>query len=150
MTSPSQTSQPDKAGRPIVLALLSGGLDSAIVVKLMLDQGLSVLALNFISPFCTCSPKKGGGCGVAARSAQSMGVDLRVMKKGMEYLKIVEHPRFGYGRGLNPCIDCRIYILKKAAEVMREVGAVCIVTGEVLGQRPMSQHRRALDIIERE
>jgi tRNA(Ile)-lysidine synthase TilS/MesJ len=79
-----------------------------------------------------------------------MGVKLRTMSKGLDYLRVVEHPRFGYGRGLNPCIDCRIYILRKAAEVMRETGAVCVVTGEVLGQRPMSQHRRALDIIERE
>lgn len=148
MDTSTQTLQPDRAGRPTVIALLSGGLDSVIVVKMMLDQGLNVLAINFISPFCTCSPKKEGGCGIAQRAAQSMGVELRVQKKGMEYLRIVEHPRFGYGRGLNPCIDCRIYILKKAAEVMREVGAVCIVTGEVLGQRPMSQHRRSLDIIE--
>jgi hypothetical protein len=125
-------------------------LDSSIVVKLMLDQGLRVLALNFVSPFCTCSPKKDGGCRMAARVAQSMGVELRVMNKGLDYLKIVERPRFGYGRGLNPCIDCRIYILRKAAAVMQETGALCVVTGEVLGQRPMSQHRRALDIIERE
>jgi hypothetical protein len=136
--------------RPTVIALLSGGLDSSIVVKLMVDQGLRVLALNFVSPFCTCSPKKDGGCRMASRVAQSMGVELRVMNKGLDYLKIVERPRFGYGRGLNPCIDCRIYILRKAAELMHETGALCVVTGEVLGQRPMSQHRRALDIIERE
>jgi hypothetical protein len=79
-----------------------------------------------------------------------MGVELRVMNKGLDYLRVVERPRFGYGRGLNPCIDCRIYMLRKAAETMRKLGAVCVVTGEVLGQRPMSQHRRALDLIERE
>jgi hypothetical protein len=72
------------------------------------------------------------------------------MDKGMEYLKIVEHPRFGHGRGINPCIDCRIFILKKAAAVMEEEKAQFIITGEVLGQRPMSQHRAALDLIERE
>lgn len=136
--------------RPTVVALLSGGLDSSLVVKLMLDEGLKVHALNFISPFCTCSPRKNGGCGVAVRTARSLGVELRVMKKGMDYLTIVEHPRFGYGRAVNPCIDCRIYILRKAADVMRETGAVCVVTGEVLGQRPMSQHRHALDLIEKE
>ena len=150
MTSPAQSSSGAGTGNPTVIALLSGGLDSSIVVKLMLDQGLGVLALNFVSPFCTCSPKKDGGCRMAARVAQSMGVELRVMNKGLDYLRIVERPRFGYGRGLNPCIDCRIYILRKAALVMRETGAVCVVTGEVLGQRPMSQHRQALDIIERE
>ncbi|MEI6210575.1 MAG: hypothetical protein WCR06_03000 [bacterium] len=138
------------SSRPTVIALLSGGLDSALVIKLMVDQGLNVLALNFTSPFCTCTSHKEGGCMLAARVAQSMGVKLRVMSKGMEYLRVVEHPRFGYGRALNPCIDCRIYILRKAADVMRELGAICVVTGEVLGQRPMSQHRRALDDIERE
>ncbi len=136
--------------RPSVVVLLSGGLDSSLAVKLMLDQGLNVLALHFVSPFCTCSPRKQGGCSLAARVAQNMGVKLRVMKKGMDYLRIVERPRFGYGRGLNPCIDCRIYMLRRAAEVMMETGSVCVVTGEVLGQRPMSQHRRALDLIERE
>lgn len=138
------------SSRPTVIALLSGGLDSALVVKLMQDQGMNVLALNFTSPFCTCSSRKESGCKLAARVAQSMGVELRVMRKGMDYLRVVERPRFGYGRALNPCIDCRIYILRKAADVMREVGAICVVTGEVLGQRPMSQHRRALNDIERE
>ncbi len=150
MTLPTQTPSIEGAKRPSVVALLSGGLDSTIVVRMMLDQGFGVLALNFISPFCTCSPKKDGGCRMAARVAQSMGVELRVMNKGIDYLRIVERPRFGYGRGLNPCIDCRIYILRKAADVMRETGALCVVTGEVLGQRPMSQHRRSLEIIERE
>lgn len=150
MTYPIHTSSATGTARPTVVALLSGGLDSTLVVKLMLDQGLHVLALNFISPFCTCSPKKDGGCRMATRVAQSLGVELRTMTKRLDYLKIVAQPRFGYGRGLNPCIDCRIYILRKAAEVMQETGALCVVTGEVLGQRPMSQHRRALDIIERE
>ncbi len=135
---------------PGVVALLSGGLDSTLAVRLMADLGLHVLALNFVGPFCTCSPRKHGGCRLAVSVAQSMGVELRVMSKGLDYLRIVEQPRFGHGRGLNPCIDCRIYMLRKAAEVMRETGAVCVVTGEVLGQRPMSQHRRALDLIERE
>jgi tRNA-uridine 2-sulfurtransferase len=150
MTSSSQLTSAAEDKRLLVIALLSGGLDSTVAVRMMLDQGLRVLALNFISPFCTCSPRKEGGCRLAARVAQEMGVELRVMNKGMDYLRIVERPRFGRGRGINPCIDCRIYILRKAAEVMKETGAVCVVTGEVLGQRPMSQHRKALDTIERE
>ena len=133
-----------------VVVLLSGGLDSAVAIRLMLDQGLNVVALNFVSPFCTCSPRKAGGCSLAAQVARNLDVELRVMAKGPDYLRIVEHPRFGTGRGLNPCIDCRIYMLRKAAALMAEIGAVAVVTGEVLGQRPMSQHRRALDVIERE
>lgn len=146
-TTPAFTAPPV---RPAVVALLSGGLDSTLAMKLMLDQGLRVLALNFVSPFCTCSPRKDGGCRLATSVARNMGVELRVMNKGLDYLRTVERPRFGYGRGLNPCIDCRVYMLRKAAEIMREIGAVCVMTGEVLGQRPMSQHRRALDLIERE
>ncbi|MHC5079977.1 MAG: hypothetical protein ACYTHN_13230, partial [Planctomycetota bacterium] len=68
----------------------------------------------------------------------------------IEYLRLVEKPRFGHGRGMNPCLDCRIYMLRKAREVMAEWGAHFVVTGEVLGQRPMSQHRKALSLIERE
>ena len=150
----SEGKQPSPAGgkgNPSVVVLLSGGLDSSLAVKLMLDEGFSVLALNFVSPFCTCTSRKdGAGCHMAARVARSLGVELRVMNKGMDFLRIVERPRFGRGRGLNPCIDCRIYMLRRAAEVMRETGALCVVTGEVLGQRPMSQHRQALDLIERE
>ncbi len=136
--------------KPKAIVLLSGGLDSTLAVRLMLDQGVEVLALNFVSPFCTCGSRKAGSCHLAAEVAREMGVELRVLSKGLDYLKIVEKPRFGHGRGLNPCIDCRIYMLRKAAALMDEVGAGFVVTGEVLGQRPMSQHRSALDRIERE
>ena len=65
-------------------------------------------------------------------------------------IKKVKHPRFGYGRSMNPCLDCRIFMLKKAAAIMKEEQAQFIITGEVLGQRPMSQHCSVLDLIERE
>jgi len=109
-----------------------------------------LLALNFVGPFCTCSPRSPGGCHLASEVARTLGVEIRVENKGMEYLRIVENPRFGHGRGLNPCIDCRIYMLRRAAALMEETSASFVVTGEVLAQRPMSQHRRALDLIERE
>lgn len=136
--------------RPKAIALLSGGLDSTLAIKIMLEQNIEVVAVNFISPFCTCSPRREGTCHLASVVAQKLGVKIRVLNKGMEYLKIVEHPRFGYGRGINPCLDCRIFMLKKSANIMPEEKAQFIVTGEVLGQRPMSQHRAALDLIERE
>jgi len=116
----------------------------------MLEQGIEILAVNFVSPFCTCSPRHEGSCHRATQVARSLGVEIRVFSKGMDYLRIVERPRFGRGRGMNPCIDCRIYTLRKAAQLMDQTGASFIVTGEVLGQRPMSQHRAALELIERE
>lgn len=139
-----------RATKAKAIVLLSGGLDSTLALKAMIEQDIEVLALNFIGPFCTCSPRKTGTCHLASEVARRLGVEIRVLSKGMDYLQLVEHPRFGRGRGLNPCIDCRIYMLRKAALLMEEVGAKFVVTGEVLGQRPMSQHRVALDLIERE
>ena len=132
------------------LALLSGGLDSTLAVKVMLDQGISVEALNFTSPFCTCTGKNAGCKSEAVRVAQEFGIPIKVINKGVDYLEIVRKPKHGYGKGLNPCIDCRIFLLRKAREYMTESGADFIITGEVLGQRPMSQRRDTLRVIERE
>ena len=132
------------------LALLSGGLDSTLAVKVMLDQGIEVEALNFTSPFCTCTGKNSGCKSEAVRVASEFNIPIKVMHKGLDYLEIVRNPRHGYGKGVNPCIDCRIFLLRKAREYMAESGADFVITGEVLGQRPMSQRRDTLRIIERE
>jgi len=132
------------------LALLSGGLDSTLAVKMMLDLGLEVEALNFTSPFCTCTGKNAGCKSEAVRVAQEFNIPIKVMHKGIDYLEIVRNPRHGYGKGVNPCVDCRIYLLTKAREYMAESGADFVITGEVLGQRPMSQRRDTLRVIERE
>jgi tRNA U34 2-thiouridine synthase MnmA/TrmU len=132
------------------LALLSGGLDSTLAVKIMLEQGIKVEALNFTSPFCTCTGKNSGCKSEAMRVASELDIPIKVMNKGLEYLEIVRKPKHGYGKGMNPCIDCRIFLLRKAKEYMAECGADFIITGEVLGQRPMSQRRNALQLIERE
>ncbi len=132
------------------IALLSGGLDSTLAVKLMLDQGIEVVALNFMTPFCNCTAKSSSCKHEAVRVAREFGIPIRVRYKGMEYLKIVENPKHGYGRGLNPCIDCRIFMHREAKALMEEEGAKFLVTGEVLGQRPMSQRRPVLKLIERE
>jgi tRNA U34 2-thiouridine synthase MnmA/TrmU len=132
------------------LALLSGGLDSTLAVKVMLEQGIQVEALNFTSPFCTCTGKNSGCKSEAVRVASELNVPIKVMNKGEEYLEIVRKPKHGYGKGMNPCIDCRIFLLRKAKEYMSECGADFVITGEVLGQRPMSQRRNALELIERE
>jgi tRNA-specific 2-thiouridylase len=126
------------------LALLSGGLDSTLAVKLILDQGISVEAVNFVTPFCLC---RKGGCG-ALEVAKNLKIPLKTIVSGEEYLRIVRKPRFGYGRNMNPCIDCRIFMLKKAKKYAEETGASFIFTGEVLGQRPMSQHGMTLGLIE--
>ena len=128
------------------LGLLSGGLDSTLAVKLILERGISVEAINFVTPFCLC---RKGGCG-ASEAAKAFNIPLKMVSAGTDYLRVVRNPRFGYGKNMNPCVDCRIFMLKKAKKYAKEIGAKFIFTGEVLGQRPMSQHRGALDLIERE
>ena len=135
-----------KFGKKAVI-LLSGGLDSLLSAKIMLNQGIELLGVKFTSPFCTCD--QGGTC-YAAINAKELGIKLKIITKGEDYLDIIRKPTYGYGRGMNPCVDCRIYTLKKAKEIMHEFGASFVVTGEVLGQRPMSQHMKALKIIEHE
>ncbi len=132
------------------VGLLSGGLDSTLAAKVLIDQGIEVFAVNFTSPFCTCTPKSAGCASVITAVRQLGGIPLKRIAMGQDYLDMVRAPKHGYGRGMNPCIDCRILKLKKAAEYMREIGAQFLFTGEVLGQRPMSQHRRALAVISEE
>jgi hypothetical protein len=117
---------------------------------MMLDMGLDVEALNFTSPFCTCTGKNRGCKSEAVRVAEEFKIPIKVIHKGLDYLEIVRNPQHGYGKGVNPCVDCRIYLLRKAKEYMAECGADFVITGEVLGQRPMSQKRDALRVIERE
>ena len=132
------------------VALLSGGLDSTLAVKLMIDQDIDVTAVHFTSVFCNCSPKK-AGCKMHARKvAEEFAVPILVIHKGMDYIKMVEKPPHGHGSAMNACIDCRIYMLRKVKEMMPELGASFVITGEVLGQRPMSQQRHTIRLIEKE
>ncbi|MHA1380296.1 MAG: hypothetical protein ACTSRG_18145 [Candidatus Helarchaeota archaeon] len=129
------------------IGLLSGGLDSTLAIKLMIDQGIQVEAVNFASPFCLCN--RHGRC-EAIEVADKFNIPIKVINKGEDYLEIVKNPKFGRGKNMNPCIDCRIYMFNKAKEYAIETGAKFIFTGEVLNQRPMSQHLKALKLIERE
>ncbi len=132
------------------IVLLSGGLDSVIAAQLIKDQGIDLVGMNFHSPFCTCASESAGNPCNAAFFAQKLGIELKFLNKGDEYLEIVKNPQFGYGKNLNPCIDCRIYIFKHAWKYAQEIGAEFLITGEVLGQRPKSQHKKALLLIEKE
>jgi len=130
------------------VGLLSGGLDSSLAVKLMIDQGIDVHVLNFVTPFCTCTRK---GCRhEASRVAEVFNIPIKIMSAGNDYIEMIKKPKYGYGRNMNPCVDCRIFMFRKAKQYMEEIGALFIFTGEVLGQRPMSQHRKALMIVEQE
>lgn len=131
------------------LGLFSGGLDSIIAAKVMQHQGIEVLAVNFTSPFFGCSPTLEGEP-VAARYADRYGIPFRSIPLGEAFLEMLRHPRHGYGSALNPCIDCKTFMLRAARELMAEYQADFVFTGEVVGQRPMSQRLDTLNLINRE
>ena len=132
-----------------VVALLSGGLDSQLAVKMMQKQGFEVSAVAIKTPFCDFDC--GRGCGFEIRErADTLGVDLKTVYLGDEYIEMLKNPKHGFGSGMNPCIDCRTMMFKAAKQHMEDIGAEFIISGEVLGQRPMSQHGPALRTIEKE
>lgn len=122
------------------VVLLSGGLDSMLAIRIMQEQGIEVEALNFKTIFTCCQDQ-------SAQVARDLGVRLTVVGQDDDYLDLVKDPQFGRGKGANPCVDCRIYMFEKAKRFMHQIGADFIVSGEVAGQRPMSQKRRDLDRI---
>ncbi len=129
------------------IGLVSGGLDSWLAVKLMLDQGVEIICLNMKTPFCQCDT--GGNC-FSDLVAQEYNLRLIRIFGKEDFLEIVKDPPHGYGKNVNPCIDCRIYLFRKAKEVMEKEGAGFVFSGEVLGERPMSQRLDALKLIDRE
>ncbi len=131
------------------IALLSGGLDSTLAAKIVLDLGIELEALNFLTVFCTCT-NRGETCLASQKAVSALGIPLKVLNVSEEYLHVVKNPKHGYGSNMNPCIDCRIFMMKKAKAYMEEIGASFIVTGEVLGERPMSQRRDSMRLIEKE
>ncbi|MBF0161624.1 MAG: tRNA (5-methylaminomethyl-2-thiouridylate)-methyltransferase [Magnetococcales bacterium] len=141
------------------LGLLSGGLDSMLAARLLLEQGIRVECVNFYTGFCIqnhtgamrnptpgASPPRHD----ALHAAQLLGVKLHLVDIAEEYVRIVTNPKYGYGSNLNPCLDCKIFMVSKAWALKEELGFDFIFTGEVLGQRPMSQRRENLPHIERE
>jgi len=125
------------------ISLYSGGLDSTLATIIVMYQGIEVIAINFEHPF-SCKRKNPDSI------AKNFSFELKYFPLGDKFLEIVKNPKFGYGKNMNPCIDCRILMLKEVKKLMKELGAEFIITGEVLGQRPMSQHISALKSIEKE
>ncbi len=130
------------------IVLLSGGLDSILAARLMLEQGIEVQAVNFSAKLCMCGAKKAGER-AAQSAARTLNIPLKTIDITDDFIEIVKNPSHGYGANVNPCIDCKIYMLKHAKDMMKESGASFLVTGEVLGERPMSQRMDALHIIEK-
>jgi len=130
--------------KPKALALLSGGLDSLLAVKLILGQGVDVEAINFVTPFCLCDR-----CSVN-RFSKDLKIKVYRVFLGQEFLDIVANPPHGYGSRMNPCLDCRILMFKKAKEIAEKIGADFLITGEVLDERPFSQRRETMLLIEKE
>ncbi len=124
------------------LVLLSGGLDSVLAVRLLLEQGIEVIGITFVSSFFDAEK--------AEKSAREAGIELVTIDIGEDILRLIEAPKYGFGRNMNPCIDCHALMVKRAAGRMEELGASFIATGEVVGQRPKSQMRYGLEAVERE
>jgi tRNA U34 2-thiouridine synthase MnmA/TrmU len=133
------------------IALISGGLDSTLAAKVVAGLGVEVLGIYFSHPFCAREKKTEQALQeLAAALARQAGISLRVERLDREFLEIVSHPVHGYGSNINPCIDCRIFMMRKAREAMERERASFLVTGEVLGQRPMSQQRQTMARIDRD
>lgn len=130
------------------LALFSGGLDSILACRVLMEQGLRVVALRFITPFFESDV--GDTAFYRASVRDKYGIELEVIDVSHDYISMLKAPQHGFGRHFNPCIDCKIFMLRQARALMPRYGASFLITGEVLGQRPMSQRRDTLRIIERE
>lgn len=130
---------PMKQSRFKALALLSGGLDSILAVKVIQEQGIEVEAVHFISPFFHNHQ--------AGEICRKLGVKLHSIDISADMLRIVQNPAYGFGKNLNPCVDCHLNMVKRAGEMLKEIHADFLVTGEVLGERGKSQNLNALNLI---
>lgn len=131
------------------LALYSGGLDSTLACRVVAEQGIKVVAVKFVTPFF--------GYDLLLRkedyirtTKEKFGIDVLLKDVTVPYLELLKKPAHGFGKYFNPCIDCKIFLLSEAKKMMPKLGASFLVTGEVVGQRPMSQRRDTLRVIERD
>lgn len=124
------------------IGLLSGGLDSTLAVRVLQDQHIQILGVSFQTPFF--GPYR------AQQAAEHLNIPLRIIDLTEEYLRMLRHPKHGYGKNMNPCIDCHAMMFRYAGRIMEEEGFDFLFSGEVLGERPMSQNRQSLNIVARE
>ncbi len=144
--------------KPKAVALISGGLDSLLAARVVMEQGVHVEGINFFTGFCVeghthairkqdrAKPKRNN----ALWSAEQLGIKLHIVDIIEEYKDVVINPKHGYGSNLNPCLDCKIFMVDKAREWIEEHGFDFIITGEVIGQRPMSQRKDTMPVIARD
>jgi hypothetical protein len=125
---------------PRAIALFTGSLDSMLAVRALQEQGFQVEALHVRTLW-------GCGHGDVEKAAEALGVSLTVLDVGDDYLDAIRRPRFGFGQAKNPCVDCRIHIFRMACQKMQEIRACVVVSGEILGQRPIGQKRKSLEVI---
>jgi tRNA-specific 2-thiouridylase len=140
------------------VALISGGLDSLLAARVMLEQGIHVEGINFYTGFCVeghthairkqdkAKPKRNN----ALWSAEQLGIKLHIVDIVEEYKDVLLNPKHGYGANMNPCLDCKIFMVHKAQQWMEENGFDFIITGEVVGQRPMSQRKDTMPVVARQ
>jgi hypothetical protein len=146
------------SNQPKAVALISGGLDSLLAARVVMEQGVHVEGINFYTGFCVEGhthairkkdrqrPKRNN----ALWSAEQLGIKLHIVDIIDEYKDVVINPKHGYGSNLNPCLDCKIFMVNKAHEWMAENGFDFIITGEVVGQRPMSQRKDTMPVVARD
>lgn len=140
------------------VSLISGGLDSLLSTKVIMDQGIHVEGINFFTGFCVeghthairkkdkAKPKRNNALWVA----EQLGIKLHIIDVIEEYKDVLLNPKHGYGQNMNPCLDCKGFMVKKAHEWIKENDFDFIITGEVIGQRPMSQRKDTMPVIQRE
>ena len=134
-------------------ALVSGGLDSILAARIVKEQGINVIGLNFSTGFCDTIEgllRKKYKTNDISKIEEEYGFPIEVVDVSYEYIDVLMSPRYGYGDNINPCIDCHIFMLKKAKSIMEERNGHFIITGEVVSQRPMSQFKHTLNLIEKQ